>query len=405
MRLEWSTASLTGIAPTSHNVAVTLLSGAVLLYPYLYQPTTGLTCSKGTDCYGGYCVDGICCESSCLKTCNHCVAAVTPKTNSMQGKCVHLPYGKPDLSATSPCALPSFCDGKGFCFQVNGTACTKDSQCVSKFCVAGYCCDTLCSGACVSCKVKGTEGKCSPLPLNLACDPGKHKACNGSGKCLLNNGQQCSADSECVSDICKDGFCCNKACEKVCESCKLSGKEGKCSSIPAKSDLEGECIGKDPKCGGACDGNNQCVFPNKGSPCGASPCMACDGTGRCSKPPLDDTRCGVIDCDELDTPCKDFHDLRDLRCQALGICKPKNRPQTCDKYTELKCSDASVDLGERDVSAGADSGQRVDVNQAKPGDETSGCGCALDRASAEAGQSIYLLAMLGLSLLMRRRAW
>jgi hypothetical protein len=52
-------------------------------------------------------------------------------------------------------------------------------------------------------------------------------------------------------------------------------------------------------------------------------CRACDGVGSCSMPMADDSRCGVIDCDGLDSVCADFTDITTNRCEADG-CKDAN---------------------------------------------------------------------------------
>ena len=406
----WALAGAMNCQRATHT-ATRLSSGAVLvtgsnttqgkcaITGEIYQPTSGQQCTKNTDCFAGHCVDGICCETACQGSCLECVA--TSGKIGTASKCQFVAYGKPDTKATTPCAAPSFCDGKGFCFKTNGVACTKDSLCVSKFCVAGLCCDKLCDGPCVSCAIKGKEGTCSARPINTACSVSEPKACNGKGKCLLVNGQKCGADSDCISDICKDGFCCDRACDKICESCKLAGLQGYCAQLPAKTDLEGECIGKDAKCGGTCDGKNQCEFPGKGTSCGASPCMACDGTGECTTTPVDDSKCQV-DCDKLDTPCRDYHDLVDNRCESLGLCKQPNDPKACTRYTELKCSDAGPDRGAVDLRPGPDLAPGPDAALHRGSAEKTGCDCGVGATHASGLGGSLMLALL-LAMAYRRR--
>lgn len=65
-----------------------------------------------------------------------------------------------------------------------------------------------------------------------------------------------------------------------------------------------------------------CAGVAAGAPCGL--CTACDGAGKCSAAALDDSGCGVIDCDGRDNGCGDFQDLTALRCKAAGACKAPN---------------------------------------------------------------------------------
>ncbi|MFH0901712.1 MAG: kelch repeat-containing protein [Pseudomonadota bacterium] len=57
----------------------------------------------------------------------------------------------------------------------------------------------------------------------------------------------------------------------------------------------------------ACDGAGACKPAPSEASCGI--CAACDGAGNCSVVPESDAACGIIDCDALDTPCRDFADL------------------------------------------------------------------------------------------------
>ncbi len=73
------------------------------------------------------------------------------------------------------------------------------------------------------------------------------------------------------------------------------------------------------------------VTRRSGTTCGT--CKACDGAGLCNVMPDDDTTCGVIDCDGLDTTCIDYHDLTTKRCASVGTCKAPNTAATCTDVT------------------------------------------------------------------------
>ena len=46
----------------------------------------------------------------------------------------------------------------------------------------------------------------------------------------------------------------------------------------------------------------------------AAPCKACNGVGLCNLMPEDDSACGTIDCDVLNTTCLEYEDLTTKRC-------------------------------------------------------------------------------------------
>ena len=361
-----------------------------------FLPTAGLPCAKDADCAGGYCADGICCASACLDTCRVCVKKTG--THGDSGQCVHVPAGKPDLWASSPCTNAGLCDGNGKCSKGNGVPCAGGTGCGTGECVDGVCCEAACQQQCYACNIKGHEGTCWPVPRN-GVDPGastpchKGMACDGSGDCLPGLGQPCTSDSKCASDGCKDGVCCDTACDKICESCSLKSSTGTCTAIPAKVDPDGECIGKEPSCGGVCSGARQCIFPNIGKGCGL--CKACDGTGQCSMMPPDDPNCGVIDCDLLDTKCRDYRDLEGNRCDSLGICKTANYMSSCVNYTEL----CSVDGGAK-TEAGPDVDMKV--KRAPSGD--AGCGCGAGGSVSDNGSGTLALLLMFVVAIIAREA-
>jgi len=91
-------------------------------------------------------------------------------------------------------------------------------------------------------------------------------------------------------------------------------------------------------CAGKCDGAGQCAFPDVGTNCGL--CSACDGTGRCTATPADDSACDAIDCSGLDQSCKAYDDLKADRCQGTGACKAPNAGATCTSWHDTCQADA-----------------------------------------------------------------
>ena len=60
----------------------------------------------------------------------------------------------------------------------NGQPCAAAAECISNFCVDGVCCDEACGGACRSCALPSSMGKCAPVadgaadPRNICIDKG-----------------------------------------------------------------------------------------------------------------------------------------------------------------------------------------------------------------------------------------
>ena len=365
------------------------------------KAANGLACASGAQCGSGHCVDGHCCHSACKETCRSCGLA------GKLGTCAVVPAAVPDKYAATPCTGAQACDGAGTCKTANGQLCTSGAQCGSGLCVDSYCCDTTCMDTCKACNVKASLGQCAFVlagkqdgNATIKC-VGK-TACNGKGACWKSNGQICGSFLDCGSGYCVDGYCCDSLCNQNCVSCKLVGSKGSCSAIPTGTDPENDCIGKDPKCGGSCASNGGCEFPSVGTSCGSSPCMVCDGTGQCTKTPIDDSQCGTIDCDKLDSACKDYHDLTDQRCEALGLCKQANSLNSCTRFSAVACGDAKVGL---DLGSHGDQGSTADRGGGGRAEQGAGCSCRAgglgDHGHGAAGLLCVVL-VLGLALRKHR---
>ncbi|MFH0901515.1 MAG: thrombospondin type 3 repeat-containing protein, partial [Pseudomonadota bacterium] len=107
--------------------------------------------------------------------------------------------------------------------------------------------------------------------------------------------------------------------------------------------------------------------------CGA--CSSCDEAGSaCTAIPLDDEACGAIDCDGLDTDCRDFHDLASNRCESQGDCKDANS-EDCDSYSDFDVGTPCTDSTPADCDDAQCDGAGA-CSQAQ-GVEAAGYVCAL----------------------------
>ena len=94
-------------------------------------PTLGAlgdSCTAGTDCATGYCVDSVCCDTQCQGTCYTCAAA------SSLGTCTAVAAGSDPRNdcpteAMSTCGKDGTCNGAGACTQQ-----PTSLQCVAPSC-------------------------------------------------------------------------------------------------------------------------------------------------------------------------------------------------------------------------------------------------------------------------------
>ncbi len=181
--------------------------------------------------------------------------------------------------------------------------------------------------------------------------------------CALPNGTVCSSGADCDSEICEDGICC-------AVSCGL--------------------------------------------------CLSCDSSGSvCEVVPEDDADCGYIGCNDLDTPCRDYHELTQGRCQSAGECKIAttsnctdyvdgaaetpcgsndetecDKPDSCDGSGSCQsnhepdgtaCVNGSCESGVCSLVAGGDDGPDPTLDEGHGPAPTSDEGCSLSPSAARGG--------------------
>jgi hypothetical protein len=305
------------------------------------RANNGQSCSTGTDCASGNCVDGVCCASTCTAACMACNV-----TGSL-GTCANLPQWSTDSYPANACTGGSACDGAGTCKKVNGQTCTAAGDCVSANCVDGYCCDTTCTTACTTCALAGSLGTCSNLPL-YASDTNPANACvapatcDGAGHCRQANGQTCAAGADCASGNCVDGVCCDTACTAACVACNVGGHVGTCWNLPQYSpdtNPANTCVAPS-----ACDGAGHCRKANGqtcsvGADCASGSCVdgyCCDST--CTTTCMACNVAGSLgSCTNLPRYTPDTNPTNACvapnSCDGAGHCR-ENNGQTCAAGTD-----------------------------------------------------------------------
>jgi hypothetical protein len=228
----------------------------------------GGPCSTAEECRSGFCVDGVCCETSCAQVCSQCNAP------GSEGTCT-------DAQNDEACGE---------------LTCPTDTEC-RQFILAG---DANCVGI-GECLLEATCNEAT-VTEGSVCQDGAGM-CIGDGQCAVPDrlllGEVCTVDDECGSGFCGaavDGAtrCCEGACDGVCEACSVAGRcdevaadDSRCEAITCPSDTACSAYPPAPtadRCAaaGTCFTEATYCLPaheDEGVSCGSG--QACDGAGSC----------------------------------------------------------------------------------------------------------------------------
>ncbi len=315
------------------------------------KKSLGEACGGNTQCDSNFCVDGVCCDTSCTGSCVACSAAL--KGTGSDGVCDNVLAGTNPRSAcattqASSCGTTGFCDGSGACELFgSGTPCgattCNGNNVTGLVCDGAGTCQQATGQDCAPYICKG-DACASPCTDANDCISNEYYCTGGTCRRKLDDGQPCGGAGECSSGFCADGVCCDSPCQGQCEACDNSGKVGQC--VPVTGAPHGSrmpCTGAGP-CIGACDGATaaSCTFPNLGTACAPAECegdalkpvSACDGAGLCVTPSTQD--CGAYTCDDgllaCNTSCTSSAD-----CAAGAVCDTTDG--SCRAATNV-CEDA-----------------------------------------------------------------
>jgi len=283
----------------------------------------GADCSEASECKSGFCAQGICCNSACSDACMAC------NLSASLGLCTAVADGTPDpqglcaVTASSSCGTTGACKSGKCAYVAEGIKC-KDASCATGSSeTPTSTCDGL--GTCVT-------------PLNQSCgtficaSATCENTCKTDNDCVAPNtcvssscglkppGAACTAGNQCDSTFCTEGVCCNSACSDgtkggLCMSCKVSGKVGTCSPVPAGgTDPKKLCIasnagGGDCSNDGTCDGGGACRPWSTSAGCRPASCTGsaftpssdCDGSGHCPAPTMQ--ACNPYICSATSPSC------------------------------------------------------------------------------------------------------
>ena len=261
-----------------------------------------------TQCRAATCADGVGTAPASCNESGSCPAMTTLSCGR---------YGCGALGCNTSCSSDQACASGNFCASgqcaaqiAPGGACAAADQCASGECVDGICCASACGN--YACSSSG--GACQTSCGNdRAC--GSAAWCNPGGQCVPKSAQAsaCTADDQCASAACVDGYCCNRGCHGQCEACDVAGSTGTCVEL-SQGQPHGTrelCASDGSACAGSCDGNSStaCDYPGLQSQCRAASCAngvfvspaSCAGSGSC--PVLVSTSCGQFACNPAGSAC------------------------------------------------------------------------------------------------------
>jgi len=301
------------------------------------KKSNGQPCNVQADCVSERCVDAVCCGLPCGNLCEACSAA---KTGGSDGTC------GPALSDSDPdneCGIgpEQSCDGAGACKLTKGQTCTAPSECVSGNCIDAVCCDSPCVATCYACsaaKTGGSDGMCAFVLPSLdpddECGTGSDLSCDGFGACKKADGQVCAEPSECLSENCVSGLCCNAACTDSCDKGVLAHAEcstGTCKTT-GKSCNEYLCA-DDKSCATSCTDHADCAG---GYRCEEPNCVPKGDKG---DPCTTDVECAKDHC--IDQVCCAVDDCTPYRCGPEGACR-----ETCSSSGECASGHTCISSGQ-----------------------------------------------------------
>jgi hypothetical protein len=322
-----------------------------------FKKSKGISCSASSDCNTGFCVDGVCCESSCDGQCEACDAAgalgtcqaITGAPHNARVECngagdtcggtcdgqVRTACGYPTASTSCRAAsctagtamVAAACDGNGGCPAL------QQQDCGTYACGA-----TACHGDCT------TDSDCAGTSYCAA------------GVCVTKKvaGASCGVADQCGSGFCADGVCCNAACNGQCEACAEAGHAGECRAVAGIPRQGHDACGDDGTvCGGVCDGTvrTACSYPGASTSCRQASCgndtatlsATCDGQGAC--PAKQTQGCGTFVCGATAClgDCQADGDCATGFWCSGGVCAPKLQPGTACSASDQCGTGSCVD--------------------------------------------------------------
>lgn len=347
----------------------------------------GDVCTGASDCIGGRCVDGVCCDDACGGGATDCQACSVAAGGVTDGTCGPL---RAAVASTRTCrGAVGSCDVAESCSST-ARVCPADT-----FVAAGTTCRVV-DGPCDAPETCSGLGPACPPDVFLAggtvcraaegpCDAAE--SCSGLGPACptdgfvadgtsCGDGVGCNGDEVCVSGSCDVGMSidCDDADPCTADACT---EPGTCvhEAIVGCCTASTDCDDGDPCTADACEGMR----------CVSTPIAGCGDAGvpdgGVSDGGVDDG--GVSDGGGLDGGVSDGGGLEDGGVSDGGV-------------DDGGADDAGLDGGAADAATRMDAGPTIE-------DDSDGCGCRAPGASTDR-RSVTWLALVGVLLWRRRRS-
>jgi hypothetical protein len=158
-------------------------------------------------------------------------------------------------------------------------------------------------------------------------------------------GVACKIDSDCVSNFCADGVCCNRACTGSCEACNESGTAGTCVVVSGKPRGSRAACPGSGACAATCEGTStSCTYPGASTTCSAPSCTSgtaipastCNGSGSCNT--TTPVVCGLYACGAV--ACKSSC-VDDTDCASAAFCDVSTNTCVAKRSSGGSCTTAS----------------------------------------------------------------
>jgi hypothetical protein len=157
-----------------------------------------------------------------------------------------------------------------------GAPCADASECGSGFCVDGVCCGEACGGACRSCALPSSMGRCTAVPAGAA-DP--RNVCADQGAASCGHDGKCDGAAGCRA-YAPGTLCAVEHCDSnVYTAPATCNDSGRCAVPDATSCAPFACNGT--RCFTACTSDVQCV---SGRVCADSSCGLKPNSAFCADP-------------------------------------------------------------------------------------------------------------------------
>jgi hypothetical protein len=393
---------------------------------------------QGTECSPGRCMGtalvgvGLCdgkgaCEAN--GTMNCAPFGCNPGGGATRAACFQT------CTADAQCADGQRCVNGSCGKKARGMPCARADECVTGVCADGVCCESACTGPCVSCNQTGRAGACLPVPAGSAdprgqCRDEGQTTCGRTGVCDGNGGcARYAAGAVCRAGACEGGnwnaewTCdgaglCRRGSTLACAPfvCGPGGCLARCSSdrdcAAGRTCTNGSCglkpIGQTCASGAECasrfcadgvccneactDACRSCALATSRGSCRPVPAGTLDPRRRCVD--MGATTCGTDGrcaadgtCSRYGTStlcraerCMDGVYVPASRCDGRGTC-PASPPQDCDPYVcnGNRCFDScssNAACAEPNTCAGGSCGTKMNGAVCSKGSECTSGFCA-----------------------------